>query len=193
MSMNIWAGDKQADLSRRTFRQLEKAKARGRKDCWQMIATFLQAESQLFSRQNMAGHITVGAWILSPDRTCVALIFHPKLKKWIQPGGHLEEAELPLQAALREGQEETGLKLIPLNRRIFHYDCHYFPAGKDGPPHQHFDLRYAFQAFNPEDLAGGAEIQKARWVPLKDIRRFTDEKTILAMAELSVRLYPRKK
>lgn len=35
-------------------------------------------------------------------------------KKWVLPGGHIEPGESIMDSAIREGQEETGLKLAPI-------------------------------------------------------------------------------
>ena len=40
----------------------------------------------------------------------IALHWHPKVKAWLPPGGHIEPNEDPVQAVLREIEEETGLK-----------------------------------------------------------------------------------
>jgi len=40
----------------------------------------------------------------------VLMIKHKKLGVWLPPGGHVDENELPCQAALREIYEETGVK-----------------------------------------------------------------------------------
>ncbi|MCK9903556.1 NUDIX domain-containing protein [Frankia sp. Cpl3] len=42
-----------------------------------------------------------GPWALG-------LIRHPRFERWMLPGGHVEPAENPAQAALRELAEETG-------------------------------------------------------------------------------------
>jgi len=42
----------------------------------------------------------------------VLLIHHKKLNIWLCPGGHMEEGELPHQAAEREFLEETGVQVI---------------------------------------------------------------------------------
>lgn len=49
------------------------------------------------------------------DSWQVGLIRHPRLGKWMLPGGHVEPDENPAEAALREVAEETGLaaRLLP--------------------------------------------------------------------------------
>jgi 8-oxo-dGTP pyrophosphatase MutT (NUDIX family) len=42
----------------------------------------------------------------------VLLVKHKKVKIWLNPGGHIEDNELPHQAAEREFWEETGVKVI---------------------------------------------------------------------------------
>src|SRR5437763_14866929 len=39
----------------------------------------------------------------------LGLVQHPRLCRWMLPGGHVEPHENPAEAALREVQEETGL------------------------------------------------------------------------------------
>lgn len=43
----------------------------------------------------------------------ILLMYNKKLKKWLQPGGHIQdnELELPEDAAIREVYEETGIKI----------------------------------------------------------------------------------
>lgn len=41
----------------------------------------------------------------------VLLLLHKKVNIWLAPGGHLDEHELPHQAAQREFFEETGIKV----------------------------------------------------------------------------------
>ncbi|MBS0628962.1 MAG: NUDIX domain-containing protein [Verrucomicrobia bacterium] len=45
------------------------------------------------------------------DQNKFLLLLHPKLKKWLPPGGHIEKNETPPEAALREVREETGLEV----------------------------------------------------------------------------------
>ncbi len=40
----------------------------------------------------------------------VALHWHPKVKAWLPPGGHVDDNEDPVEAVLREVREETGIE-----------------------------------------------------------------------------------
>jgi 8-oxo-dGTP pyrophosphatase MutT (NUDIX family) len=45
----------------------------------------------------------------------IGLIHHPRLQRWMLPGGHVEPHENPAEAALREVGEETGLTAQLIN------------------------------------------------------------------------------
>lgn len=55
----------------------------------------------------MVRHQTSTGFIVYEDK--ILLHFHPKVREWLPPGGHIEENENPLQAIIREIYEETGL------------------------------------------------------------------------------------
>src|SRR5437762_10909961 len=45
-------------------------------------------------RRHMSpGHFTASAFVLSPDYDEVLLIFHKKLGRWLQPGGHVDAGD----------------------------------------------------------------------------------------------------
>ena len=53
-------------------------------------------------------HFTATGFVVHDDATL--LHWHPKVKMWLPPGGHIEPNEDPVQAVLREVEEETGVK-----------------------------------------------------------------------------------
>ncbi len=57
--------------------------------------------------QKLTRHFATAIFIVHQSK--VLLVFHRKLKKWLPPGGHVDEHELPDKAALREVKEEVGL------------------------------------------------------------------------------------
>lgn len=52
---------------------------------------------------------TASVFIVNGD--AILLRKHEKYHKWLQPGGHVELDEDPVQAAIREAKEETGLDI----------------------------------------------------------------------------------
>ena len=61
------------------------------------------------SPQPSRRHFVATAFVVYGD--AVLLHWHRKVKGWLPPGGHVEPNEDPVQAALREVLEETGLRV----------------------------------------------------------------------------------
>lgn len=59
------------------------------------------------ARVSLVRHFTSTGFVVQDGATL--LHRHPKLDMWLPPGGHVEENEDPVQAVLREVEEETGI------------------------------------------------------------------------------------
>ena len=58
--------------------------------------------------QPLVRHFTATAFVVHDDH--VALHWHPKVQEWLPPGGHIDANEDPVQAVVREVEEETGIR-----------------------------------------------------------------------------------
>jgi len=58
--------------------------------------------------QVVVRHFTVTGFVVHEGKTL--LHWHPKVKMWLPPGGHIEANEDPVQAVVREIEEETGVQ-----------------------------------------------------------------------------------
>lgn len=125
-----------------------------------------------FSRLNEAAHITGSAIIFDRRIESVYQIWHTKVGRWLQPGGHVEDSDEHVHAALRELIEETGFdrsEIKPFGDEIFDVDIHTIHSAK---PHEHFDVRFAFEFIGDLDAI---PIPPARWYPLTDLMNDDDE------------------
>lgn len=132
------------------------------------IRAFVAAHARPFDRRIPEGHLTGSAFVLAEDASAVLLLFHRKLRLWLQPGGHADEGETSAEAiALREAGEETGLsglRLHPTAPRPLDVDVHEIPARPGEPAHEHLDLRYLVLAPPAAQAAPGAgESRIVRW------------------------------
>ncbi|EHR6977216.1 NUDIX hydrolase [Salmonella enterica] len=135
------------------------------------IALF-DGASPLASRRSFPVHVTASALILSPSRDDILLLKHRRFGLWLQPGGHLEPGETPLQAMYREILEETGIQrsqLVLLNPWAVDFNVHKIDANaaRDEPAHWHADLCYALAADSLQ-VTLNEESRAFAWVPARD-------------------------
>ena len=122
-------------------------------------------------------HVTGSAVIVGGRGTVLHL--HKRLHRWMQPGGHLDPAETPWTAALRESHEETGLPLrhpddLP---RLIHLDVHAAAAG-----HTHLDLRYLLLAPDADPAPPPGESPEVRWYSWAEAVAVADPALVGALA-----------
>lgn len=137
-----------------------------------------------YRRLHLPGHITGSSWIVNNDGTKVLLVKHAALHKWLQPGGHADGDENVFRVALREANEETGLvNLTPVGSGFLDIDIHAIPARKDlsFPQHDHYDVRFLFQADEADELKISDESTDLKWVELRELEKFNSEKSILRL------------
>ncbi len=103
------------------------------------------------------------------------LLHHRKLNKWLPPGGHIDPHELPDQAAIREVEEETGLKVALLDtgaplgpvHRLAQPLCLLLETIT--PSHEHIDLIYVARVLQGNVQLAVRESQGWRWYGWDDL------------------------
>jgi 8-oxo-dGTP pyrophosphatase MutT (NUDIX family) len=140
-----------------------------------------------FQRTHLPGHLTGSAWIVKADYTKTLLVHHAKLNKWMQPGGHADGDENILAVAVREAEEETGVKNFTIQKALFDIDIHTIPARKDFPEHQHYDIRFLLIANDTDEVVVSEESHDVKWVLLANLETLTQERSVLRMKEKLIR------
>lgn len=133
-------------------------------------------------------HLTASMVVIDPQAEAVLLVFHNATQKWMFPGGHVDQNETPVEAALREVYEETGVRATVLDRQDIELPgmtwqpspwlTAEIPApakperpGKPAEPaHHHIDLLFVGTARAHDRITVRIdEVASVRWQPLDEL------------------------
>lgn len=156
----------------------------------ELILALLEGTPAPFSRDQFhPGHITCTALVLHPNGREFLLMHHHRHRRWLLPGGHVEESDLQLSdAARREAMEETAVQINPSAAgTLAGMDVHAIPARKHEPFHLHHDLIFAFTAESPS-FSLTDEAPQVAWCGAGDVDRYQLPGNILGAAQRVLRL-----
>jgi 8-oxo-dGTP pyrophosphatase MutT (NUDIX family) len=114
------------------------------------------------------GHFTASALVVDAAHAEVLVLFHAKLRKWLQPGGHVDGSGDLASSARREATEETGIDGLTVVGPAIDLDIHEVCPPREAP-HLHLDVRYVVEAPPGATVAGNHESTELRWVSLTDL------------------------
>ena len=156
------------------------------------IRQLVESRANCFERTCQPGHLTGSAWILATDRQHILLTHHRKLNRWLQLGGHADGQVHVEQVALREAQEESGIRqfgfvlqdesLLPLDVDIHTIPERRDPSGKllEGA-HEHHDIRFLLIAESDDPIRVSDESHDLRWFTPAEVEALTSEESLLRM------------
>lgn len=129
------------------------------------MLAFLAARPDATRRSCVPGHFTASALVLSASYEEVLLTLHPRVGRWLQLGGHLEDDASILAAAAREAEEESGIPGLWLDPRPLHLAAHPITCAL-GVPTRHLDIRFLAVAPPGATPTISAESMDLRWFPV---------------------------
>lgn len=135
---------------------------------------FMSSNPNCLSRDNQVAHFTASMWTVNKERTKTLMVYHNIYNSWSWIGGHADGEEDLCGVALRELQEETGVRNAALiSNRIFSLETltvdGHVKKGVYVPSHLHFNVTYLAEAEESETLIVNEEENKAvKWWPFEE-------------------------
>lgn len=136
-----------------------------------------------YYRDCLPAHFCASTWVVNKNKDKVLLLYHSILKKYSILGGHTDGDRDLLRVALKEFEEESGLKDIKIlnEGRFFDLNILLYPSheknGNYVPSHLHYDFTYLIEANEDEIIApheGESKILK--WIPSNKVLSFISDK-----------------
>jgi 8-oxo-dGTP pyrophosphatase MutT (NUDIX family) len=121
------------------------------------ILAFIDNNPDFLERSNLIAHFTVSSIVVNKAMDKTLFAHHNIYKSWGWLGGHNDGDPDLLAVALKETEEETGVKtLTPFDGKIFMLDTIYVPNhiknGKHISDHLHLNVTYLLIADETEKL-----------------------------------------
>jgi len=135
----------------------------------EQLLKYINNFDDVLSRENIFGHISASAFVVNKEKNKMLVVYHIINDGWIYPGGHADGEEDLLSVALREVEEETGLKPKILDENIYSIQSApvkgHIKRGKYVSAHLHFDILYLMEADDKIPLVyKNDESKGVKWV-----------------------------
>ncbi|MDE6363802.1 MAG: NUDIX hydrolase [Lachnospiraceae bacterium] len=147
---------------------------------------YMTHHADCLSRENQTAHFTASIWTVNKARTKTLMVYHNLYDSWSWIGGHADGIEDLRAVALRELQEETGIRRAALVRpeifslEILTVDGH-IKKGSYVPSHLHMNVTYLAEADEKETLiVNENENQAVQWWSFEDALKVPKEPWFVA-------------
>lgn len=133
------------------------------------VLAFVLARPDACRRACVPGHVTASTLVLDHSGREAALTLHPRLRRWVQLGGHCEEVDTDIAgAALREATEESGIAGLVVDPVPAAIHVHALTCSLGEPTH-HLDVQFVARAPQDAELTASDESLDLRWWPLAEL------------------------
>ena len=146
-----------------------------------LMAHLIEGRADAADRATRPGHLTGSAFVVDATAEHALLLFHTKLQRWLQPGGHADGDTNLAAVALREATEESGIDGLRVWPDPIDLDIHRVAPPREDP-HLHLDVRYLVVAPSGAQPVGNAESQALRWVGESELAAYDVDAGLLRLA-----------
>jgi len=146
-------------------------------------------------------HFTASAVVI--EESHILLVHHRRIGAWLPPGGHIDDGELPHEAAIREVLEETGVRVMVMTPELpvsIDSDAFFLQqplcmhgvfAVEDGVELYHIDLAYLCSVDRSESgdmplLTVAEEVHDAAWIPIDGLGSLNLAKNVREVVDMAL-------
>jgi len=134
---------------------------------------FIDTFDDVLTRDNVFGHFSASAFVVNKEKNKMVVVYHIINDGWIYPGGHADGEEDLLSVAVREVEEETGLKVKVLDENIYSIQSApvkgHIKHGKYVSAHLHLDVLYIMEADDKIPLIYKEDESKGvKWISFEE-------------------------
>lgn len=147
----------------------------------ELMLKCLKEMPNVLTRSNTVCHFTVSAWVVNKKRTKVLFAYHNIYNSWAWLGGHADGEENLIRTAIREAQEESGIKNVaPITEDIYSIEVltvdGHIKKGEYISSHLHLNVTYLLEADENEPLLSNPDENSAvAWLPFDEINEKSTE------------------
>ncbi len=153
----------------------------------EIMIKFADEFDDVLTRNNKVAHMTSSAFVVNKKRDKVLMVHHNIYNAWSWTGGHADGDEDLLCVAMKELNEETGIRnFSSLSDSMVSLDIipvyGHIKNGKYVSPHLHFNAAFLFEADEHEELIVKAdENSGVTWIPSFEIDSYSNEKHMISI------------
>ena len=142
---------------------------------------FMLKNPDYLSRENQTAHFTTSIWTVNQERTKTLMVYHNIYDSWSWIGGHADGMEDLCSVAMRELQEETGVRnAVLVDKNIYSLEIltvdGHVKKGIYVPSHLHLNVTYLAEADEREALTVNIEENQAvKWWSFEDALKISKE------------------
>ncbi|MBQ8597475.1 MAG: NUDIX hydrolase [Lachnospiraceae bacterium] len=140
----------------------------------EQMLRFIADNDNYLDRENLVGHFSASMWTVNKEHTKTLMVYHNIYNSWSWIGGHADGVEDLCAVAMRELQEETGVRNARLvSEEIFSLETvvveGHMKRGAYVPSHLHFNITYLAEADENEQLVvNEQENQAVKWFTFEE-------------------------